>query len=125
MIYHLSVSLLFVGDYYQHEEVCDVVQENLSSSSLRRKLFLDGEGSYSDSDCSSPPSPERSHVRQESPLLNHRESAIGGGKAIVSTISSPLTCGILAQTPTVSTGLDADYTSSQQTCLLFIHSFLY
>ncbi|XP_068184139.1 protein aurora borealis [Antennarius striatus] len=88
-----------LGDYYHHKEVCDAVQESLSSSSLRRKLFLDGQGSYSGSDSSSPSSPERSNPRQEMPF-NQGVEAEGG--AVSSMFSSPLSCGVLAQTP--STG---------------------
>ncbi|XP_044069763.1 protein aurora borealis [Siniperca chuatsi] len=103
----LSLPLAFdlekvLGDYYRHEEVCDAVQESLSSSSLRRKLFLDGQGSYSGSDSSSPPSPERSHARQERPSLNRGEGAVGGVEAISSIFCSPLSCGRSAPTP--STG---------------------
>lgn len=95
----LPVYSLFIGDYYRHEEACEAVQESLSSSSLRRKLFLDGQGSYSSSDSSSPPSPERSHTRQERPSLNRGEGAVGGVEAISSLFSSPLSCGVLTQTP--------------------------
>uniref|UniRef100_A0A665VVF2 Protein aurora borealis n=1 Tax=Echeneis naucrates TaxID=173247 RepID=A0A665VVF2_ECHNA len=84
----LSLPLAFdlekvLGEYYRCEEACDAVQESLSSSSLRRKLFLDGQGSHSSSDSSSPPSPERRI-------------------AISSIFSSPLSCGVPAATP--STG---------------------
>ncbi|XP_070772662.1 protein aurora borealis [Enoplosus armatus] len=100
----LSLPLAFdlekvLGDYYRNEEACDAVQESLSSSSLRRKLFLDGQGSYSGSDSSSPPSPERSHGRQERPSLNRGE---GGVEAMTSIFCSPLSCGVSAPTP--STG---------------------
>nr|XP_046257457.1 protein aurora borealis isoform X2 [Scatophagus argus] len=103
----LSLPLAFdlekvLGDYYRHEEACDAVQESLSSSSLRRKLFLDGQGSYSGSDSSSPPSPERSHARQERPSLNCGDGPVGGIETVVSIFSSPLSCGVLAKTP--STG---------------------
>ncbi|XP_070833626.1 protein aurora borealis [Chaetodon trifascialis] len=91
-----------LGDYYRHEEACEAVQESLSSSSLRRKLFLDGQGSYSGSDSSSPPSPDRSHPRPERPSLNLGEGAVGGLEAISSIFSSPLSCGVTAPTP--STG---------------------
>lgn len=99
-----SVSSLSSGDYYRHEEVCDAVQESLSSSSLRRKLFLDGQASYSGSDSSSPPSPERSHGRQERPSLNQGEGVIS------SIFSSPLSCGVSVPTPsTVSGDANDDY----------------
>uniref|UniRef100_A0A6I8NV34 Protein aurora borealis n=2 Tax=Ornithorhynchus anatinus TaxID=9258 RepID=A0A6I8NV34_ORNAN len=45
-----------LGDYFRADEFEDQSQENLSSSSLRRKLFLDGKGSMSD--CLSLASPE-------------------------------------------------------------------
>ncbi|XP_032397111.1 protein aurora borealis [Etheostoma spectabile] len=94
-----------LGDYYHYQEACDAVQESLSSSSLRRKLFLDGQGTYSSSDSSSPPSPERSHARNERLSLNRGEGALGEvaeGETILSIFSSPLSCGELAATP--STG---------------------
>lgn len=99
-----SVSSLSSGDYYRHEEACDAVQESLSSSSLRRKLFLDGQASYSGSDSSSPPSPERSHARQERPSLNREGGAVGGVEAISSIFSSPLSCGVSAPTPSTVSG---------------------
>ncbi|XP_047458360.1 protein aurora borealis isoform X2 [Mugil cephalus] len=108
----LSLPLAFdlekvLGDYYRCEEACDAVQESLSSSSLRRKLFLDGQGSYSGSDGSNPPSPEREHARQERSSYSRTEGAIGGvegseGEAISSIFSSPLPRGTSAPTP--STG---------------------
>ncbi|XP_036979244.1 protein aurora borealis [Acanthopagrus latus] len=103
----LSLPLAFdlekvLGEYYRQEEVCDGVQESLSSSSLRRKLFLDGQGSYSGSDSSSPPSPERSHTRQEIPSLSRGEGAEGRVEVVASIFASPLSCGMSVQTP--STG---------------------
>uniref|UniRef100_A0A3P8SAL2 Protein aurora borealis n=1 Tax=Amphiprion percula TaxID=161767 RepID=A0A3P8SAL2_AMPPE len=73
-------------EYYRYEEPCDAMQESLSSSSLRRKLFLDGQGSYSGSDSSSPPSPERSQ-------------GVDGSEVMSSIFSSPLSCGVSAPTP--------------------------
>ncbi|XP_011601275.1 protein aurora borealis isoform X2 [Takifugu rubripes] len=103
----LSLPLTFdlekvLGDYYRHAgEASDAVQESLSSSSLRRKLFLDGQGSYSGSDSSGPPTPERSYTRQESPPLKQVHGA-AEEEAVSSVIDSPLACGRLALTP--STG---------------------
>ncbi|KAI4871467.1 hypothetical protein NFI96_015952, partial [Prochilodus magdalenae] len=70
------------GDYYKVEEVSEQVQESLSSSSLRRKLFLDGHGSGSES--STPPSPDR-------------EAHSGDMMSLV--IVSPPKCGITVTTP--------------------------
>ncbi|XP_056291437.1 protein aurora borealis [Pseudoliparis swirei] len=96
-----------LGDYYCYHEACDAMQESLSSSSLRRKLFLDGQSAYSDSDCSSPPSPERSHVAEDRLSVNRAEGAVGWvagpeGEAVSPDFSSPLSCCTPAPTP--STG---------------------
>ncbi|XP_071376514.1 protein aurora borealis [Centroberyx affinis] len=98
-----------LGEYYRCEEVCEAVQESLSSSSLRRKLFLDGQGSInSGSDNSSPPSPERAHTSEQRPPLGQGgEGVVGGGEgsegeAMSSIFSSPLSCCTGAPTP--STG---------------------
>lgn len=92
------------GDYYRAGEAGDVVQEGLSSSSLRRKLFLDGQGSNSGSDCSSPSSPERGrYMKDRSPLYQAEGGAPGleayEGEAVPSSFSSPLPCGASAPTP--------------------------
>uniref|UniRef100_H3DI19 Protein aurora borealis n=1 Tax=Tetraodon nigroviridis TaxID=99883 RepID=H3DI19_TETNG len=90
-----------LGHYYRHEEEAgDPVQESLSSSSLRRKLFLDGQSSFSGSDSSGPPSPERGFSRRDSPLK--QAGAAEEEDAAASVRCSPLACGRLAQTP--STG---------------------
>ncbi|XP_054456220.1 protein aurora borealis [Anoplopoma fimbria] len=96
-----------LGEYYRNGEAGDAVQESLSSSSLRRKLFLDGQGTYSGSDSSSPPSPERSHITEQRLSLDREEGAVGRvaaseGEAISSIFCSPLSCG--ASAPTPSTG---------------------
>nr|XP_040034400.1 protein aurora borealis isoform X2 [Gasterosteus aculeatus aculeatus] len=93
-----------LGDYYRNDEPCDGVQESLSSSSLRRKLFLDGQGAYCGSDSSGPPSPERGHSTAERLSLHRDEGAAGRvqGEAASSIFFSPLSCGVSAATP--STG---------------------
>ncbi|XP_076838583.1 protein aurora borealis isoform X2 [Brachyhypopomus gauderio] len=72
-----------LGTHYRMEEVSEQVQESLSSSSLRRKLFLDGRSSGSES--SGPPSPDR--------------ESLAGKTVLSSVIVSPLKCGITATTP--------------------------
>ncbi|KAK3510603.1 hypothetical protein QTP70_011827 [Hemibagrus guttatus] len=72
------------SDYYRPDDVSEQVQESLSSSSLRRKLFLDGHVSGSDS--SSPPSPER-------------EAHVGSREMMSSVIASPMKCGNTDTTP--------------------------
>lgn len=89
--------LCFIGDYYRYEEACEAVQESLSSSSLRRKLFLDGLGSSSDS--SSPPSPEMNQGSLGRPTLNREDGTVGGVEATSTLFSSPLSCSMKAQTP--------------------------
>ncbi|XP_051558466.1 protein aurora borealis-like [Myxocyprinus asiaticus] len=74
-------------DYYRTEELTEQVQESLSSSSLRRKLFLDGHDSGSES--SSPPSPDR----------DSHNIPPGSQEILSSVIVSPLQCGIPTGTP--------------------------
>ncbi|XP_077586072.1 protein aurora borealis [Stigmatopora nigra] len=89
-----------LGEYFQNEESgSDSSQESLSSSHLRRKLFLDGQGSFSSSDNSCPASPEKGHSqRKESPPLIQEKVLVG----LTSNFTSPLSCGVSASTP--STG---------------------
>lgn len=101
----LSLPLAFdlekvLGEYYRYEEPCDNVQESLSSSSLRRKLFLDGQGSGSDS--STPPSPVRGLLEQHRLQTEETDGAVESFHIPSSILSSPSSCGILAETP--STG---------------------
>ncbi|KAM9727075.1 protein aurora borealis isoform 1-T1 [Menidia menidia] len=103
----LSLPLAFdteklLGEYYRYEEACEAVQESLSSSSLRRKLFLDGHFSYSSSDSSTPPSPERAHNNLEKTSPNRGvvpKTECREGGVISSVFSSPLSCGTSAPTP--------------------------
>lgn len=101
----LSLPLAFdlekvLGEYYRYEEPCDTVQESLSSSSLRRKLFLDGQGSGSDS--SAPPSPVRGLSEQHKLQAEGTHGAVESFPIPSSIFSSPSSCGISAATP--STG---------------------
>ncbi|KAM6916689.1 protein aurora borealis [Xenentodon cancila] len=105
----LSLPLAFdlekiLGEYYRCEDAYEAVQESLSSSSLRRKLFLDGQSSYSGSDSSAPPSPERVNPRQKRSPSNRDPARVerSQGEAAPSVFSSPLSCGMSALTP--STG---------------------
>ncbi|XDV15140.1 hypothetical protein PO909_015271 [Leuciscus waleckii] len=76
-----------LGDYYKTEELTEQVQESLSSSSLRRKLFLDGHDSGSES--STPSSPDR----------NSHNIPPSSREMMSSVIVSPLQCGIPTGTP--------------------------
>ncbi|XP_054654567.1 protein aurora borealis [Dunckerocampus dactyliophorus] len=105
----LSIPVAFdlerlLGEYYRNEEVaCDAVQESLSSSSLRRKLFLDGQGASSGSDNSGPPTPERGLSPEGRPPLKQDEDAAHNFEGATSpNFSSPLSCAMTAPTP--STG---------------------
>ncbi|CAK6442816.1 unnamed protein product [Pipistrellus nathusii] len=55
-----------LGDYFRADEFADQSPGNLSSSSLRRKLFLDGNGSISD--CLPPASPSSRHSSAQTSL---------------------------------------------------------
>ncbi|XP_061767687.1 protein aurora borealis isoform X2 [Nerophis ophidion] len=93
-----------LGEYYRSEEMaCDAVQESLSSSSLRRKLFLDGQGAFSSSDGSSPPTPDRGPTQEERLLLKRHEDAAQDFKgAASSSFASPLSCNVTASTPSTA-----------------------
>ncbi|XP_029962830.1 protein aurora borealis [Salarias fasciatus] len=92
-----------LGDYYRYDEACDAVTESLSSSSLRRKLFLDGQSSYSSGDSSGASSPERNSAEPGRSSFHKRDEAVTDSQEeALSIFSSPLPCGISAQTP--STG---------------------
>ncbi|XP_075419100.1 protein aurora borealis isoform X2 [Tenrec ecaudatus] len=73
------------GDYFKPDEYPDQSPGNLSSSSLRRKLFLDGNGSLSDS---SPASPRSSHGETQA-----------SREVFYSIDLSPVRCKSPAQTP--------------------------
>nr|XP_006006527.1 PREDICTED: protein aurora borealis isoform X2 [Latimeria chalumnae] len=76
-----------LGEYFRSGEPADQSQESMSSFSLRRKLFLDGNGSGSES--SSPPSP------QESPCDGPAASP-----GVLSSIDlSPVRCRSPIETP--------------------------
>ncbi|XP_007946502.1 protein aurora borealis [Orycteropus afer afer] len=75
-----------LGDYFRADELADQSPENLSSSSLRRKLFLDGNGSISDS--LSPASPRSPHSGTQASL-----------EVFYSIDLSPVQCKSPAQTP--------------------------
>lgn len=89
-----------LGEHYRFEEPCDTVQESLSSSSLRRKLFLDGQGSGSDS--STPPSPVRGLSEPHRLQAEGTHTAAETFHVPASISSSPSSCGISTATP--STG---------------------
>uniref|UniRef100_A0A8C5LTY7 Protein aurora borealis n=1 Tax=Leptobrachium leishanense TaxID=445787 RepID=A0A8C5LTY7_9ANUR len=76
-----------LGEYFRTEENADLSQENISSASLRRKLFLDCNGSLSD--CSSPPSPQNGPCDGPAPSLG----------VLCSIDLSPVRCRSPIQTP--------------------------
>ncbi|XP_059759397.1 protein aurora borealis isoform X1 [Balaenoptera ricei] len=75
-----------LGDYFRADEFADQSPGNLSSSSLRRKLFLDGNGSISDS---LPPASPRSP----------RSGAEASLEVFYSIDLSPVQCRSPVQTP--------------------------
>ncbi|XP_036105897.1 protein aurora borealis isoform X2 [Molossus molossus] len=75
-----------LGDYFRADEFADQSPGNLSSSSLRRKLFLDGNGSISD--CLPPASPRSVHSSAQTSL-----------EVFYSIDLSPVRCRSPAQTP--------------------------
>uniref|UniRef100_A0A8C6D6B2 Protein aurora borealis n=1 Tax=Moschus moschiferus TaxID=68415 RepID=A0A8C6D6B2_MOSMO len=75
-----------LGDYFRADEFADQSPGNLSSSSLRRKLFLDGNGSISDS---LPPASPRSP----------RSGARASLEVFYSIELSPVQCRSPVQTP--------------------------
>lgn len=75
-----------LGDYFRADEFADQSPGNLSSSSLRRKLFLDGNGSISDS--LSPPTPTSPHSGTQASL-----------EVFYSIDLSPVPCKSPEQTP--------------------------
>ncbi|RXM98209.1 Protein aurora borealis [Acipenser ruthenus] len=84
---HVKVLCSLSGDYYKTEEAADQSHESLCSSSLRRKLFLDGIGS--ESEVSSPPTPERS------PCV----APVGSNGVLSSSYLSPVHCKTPVETP--------------------------
>ena len=91
------------------------MQECLSSSSLRRKLFLDGQDSHSGSDHSGTSSPERSPAT--GPMSTGvRAGSLGAPKVASSFLSSPLACDIMATTPS-STVSHGDYKAFNSKCI--------
>ncbi|KAM4701461.1 protein aurora borealis [Discoglossus pictus] len=76
-----------LGGFFRAHENADQSQENLSASSLRRKLFLDGRGSLSEG--SSPPSPHTG-------LYDAPPASLG---VLCSLDLSPVRCRSPMQTP--------------------------
>lgn len=85
-LYVFFLLSLNLGDYFRADELADQSPGNLSSSSLRRKLFLDGNRSVSDS--LAPGSPSGSHSAAQTSL-----------EVFYSIDLSPVRCRSPVQTP--------------------------
>ncbi|KAL1780905.1 aurora borealis [Sigmodon hispidus] len=92
-----------LGDYFRAADSADQSPGNLSSSSLRRKLFLDGNGSISDSlPSASPGSPSSARESLEgqfssSPIQNNARKYSLGSITSPSAISPPTFSPIVLQ----------------------------
>ncbi|XP_078258398.1 protein aurora borealis isoform X2 [Rhinoraja longicauda] len=76
-----------IGEYYKSEEPTDQLHESLSASSLRRKLFIDGERSCSEG--SFLPSPEEGHCAGPIQSNGHLCSSESSPALCKSTIKTP------------------------------------
>ncbi|KAJ8003403.1 hypothetical protein DPEC_G00147960 [Dallia pectoralis] len=114
-----------LGEHYKSEEARgqeqqEQIQENLSSSSLRRKLFLDGH--WSGSESSSPPSPDRVKEEGECPETRARVES----PFLSPIVTSPPPCLSAALTPSTGQfssspiqGRHRDYSLGSATSPLF------
>ncbi|XP_066562658.1 protein aurora borealis [Amia ocellicauda] len=95
-----------LGDYVKPDDAVDQMHESLSSSSLRRKLFLDGNGSGSDS--SSPASPDRGPI----------DIAVEPAEGLFSVDLSPLQNRIAVATPNSGQFSSSPIQGSTRACSL-------